>query len=104
MFRLARAPSAYTVHEQFETPAAGQGLEHGQVRTTAVTLRVPSADDLWDGLLGGTVRTSAFILRQSKETQLRIRTAFDRWVTAYQAADGLLLPVSVKLAAGRKPR
>lgn len=81
-----------------------QGLEHRQVRTTAVTLRVQRADDLRDGLLGGRVRTSALILRQSKATQLRIRRAFDRWVTAYQAADDLELPVSVKLAAGRKPR
>ena len=63
-----------------------------------------AADALWDGLLGGTVRTSALILRQPDETRQRIREAFDQRVQGFQAAGGLELPVSVKLAVGRKPR
>jgi hypothetical protein len=54
--------------------------------------------------MGGTVRTSALVLRQTTETQQRIRAAFDRVVEEYRGDAGLELPVSVKLASGRKPR
>jgi hypothetical protein len=54
-------------------------------------------------LLGGTVRTSALILRQPRETQRQIRAAFDRIVAQYEGGAGLELPVSVKLASARKP-
>jgi hypothetical protein len=54
-------------------------------------------------LLGGTVRTSALILRQTDDMQRKIRAAFDRIVQQYQVGDRLEVPVSVKLASGRKP-
>ncbi|MGZ8666674.1 MAG: hypothetical protein ACXWZM_06140, partial [Solirubrobacterales bacterium] len=79
------------------------GLEDRAVSRIAFTHRVATADELWDGLLGGTVRTSALIVRQPEVTRRRIRDAFDRLVRRYQRGDVLELPVSVKLAAGRKP-
>jgi ubiquinone/menaquinone biosynthesis C-methylase UbiE len=82
----------------------GAGLEDVEVRTVAFTLTVPSADALWRGLLGGTVRTSALILRQPDETQRQIRAAFDRIVRRYEVGSGLELPVSVKLGSARQPR
>jgi ubiquinone/menaquinone biosynthesis C-methylase UbiE len=95
----------FSVDAEFETLLREQGLEESRVRTIAFTLRVSSSgDELWDGLLGGTVRTSALILRQPEDTRQRIREAFDRRVTEYRRADALELPVSVKLVAGRKPR
>jgi hypothetical protein len=54
-------------------------------------------------LLGGTVRTSAAIVRQPDQLQRRIRAAFDRLVLEYWAGDRLEVPVSVKLAFGCKP-
>jgi ubiquinone/menaquinone biosynthesis C-methylase UbiE len=82
----------------------GAGLEDVEVRTVAFTLTVPSADALWRGLLGGTVRTSALILRQPDETQRQIRAAFDRIVRRDEVGSGLELPVSVKLGSARQPR
>jgi hypothetical protein len=79
------------------------GLEHRAVRSIAFTHRVANADELWKGLLGGTVRISALIERQPDETRRRIRASFDRLVREYQCEDGLELPVSAKLASGRKP-
>ena len=70
------------------------------MQTIAFTHPISSADELWDGLLGGTVRTSALILGQPVETQQRIREAFDGLVEGYRRGDALELPVSVKLAAG----
>jgi SAM-dependent methyltransferase len=80
-----------------------RGLEEVQVSTIAFSLRESSPDALWRGLLGGTVRVSALIRGQTDEMQGRIRAAFDRGVQPYEVADGLELPVSVKLASGRKP-
>jgi SAM-dependent methyltransferase len=88
---------------EFERLFRDQGLEDIEVRTIAFSHAAPSPDDLWRGLLGGTVRTSALILRQSEEVQRRIRAAFDRIVQQYQVGDRLEIPVSVKLAAGRNP-
>ena len=79
------------------------GLENVEVETLAFTHPVTSADQLWDGLLAETVRTSTLILGQTQDTQDRIRTQFDQVVSAYQAGDHLELPVSVKLATRRKP-
>ena len=56
------------------------------METIAFSRRFPSADELWHGLLGGTVRISALIMGQPEE----------------RCGDGLELPVAVKLAAGRK--
>ena len=78
------------------------GLGDVDVRTVAFTHRFASGDELWDGLIGGTVRTRALVLAQPEDVQARIRAAFDRLVRAYFTNGGLELPVSVKLAAGRK--
>jgi len=58
-----------------------------------------SADALWDGLLGGTVRVSALIDSQPPEMRERIRAELDRIV----AREGLSLPVSVRLASASRP-
>jgi SAM-dependent methyltransferase len=80
-----------------------QGLEDIDVRTISFSHAEPSADALWRGLLGGTVRTSALIVRQTEDSQRQIRAAFDRIVQRYEVGSGLELPVSVKLASARKP-
>ena len=69
------------------------------VKTIAFTHRVGSADEVWEGVLDGTVRTSALILRQPQETQRRIRETFDRLVDGYRRGTAIELPVSVKLAS-----
>ena len=88
---------------EFDRLLRDQGLEDVEVRTIAFSHAAPSPDGLWRGLLGGTVRTSALILRQSEDVQRKIRAAFDQIVQEYQVGDRLEIPVSVKLAAGRNP-
>ena len=65
--------------------------------------RFASADELWDGMLGATVRVAALITRQPEEVRRRIRAAFDRLADGYRHGDGIELPVAVKLAAAQKP-
>jgi len=55
-------------------------------------------------VLAATVRVSALVLRQHEAMRDRIRAVFDQLVTEYRRGDHLEVPVSVKLAAGRKPR
>lgn len=93
----------FSVDEEFERLLRDQGLEHRVVTTIAFTHPVAGADELWHGFLAGSLRTSALILRQPLETQRRIRNCFDRLVCDYQDEDVLELPVSAKLASGRKP-
>jgi ubiquinone/menaquinone biosynthesis C-methylase UbiE len=78
------------------------GFADAEVRTIEFHHFVPSPDELWDGLLGGTVRTRALVLGQSDEQRGRIRDAFDELVAPYRTDAGLELPVSVKLACGRR--
>jgi ubiquinone/menaquinone biosynthesis C-methylase UbiE len=93
----------FSDEQEFGRLLKDQGLEDVQVQTIAFSHSERSSDALWQGLLGGTVRVSALILRQTDDMQRKIRTAFDRIVQEYQVGDRLEIPVSVKLASGQKP-
>jgi SAM-dependent methyltransferase len=88
---------------EFDALLGVHGLDDRDVATIEFTLAVPSAGEYWDSLLGGTVRMSALVLGQPDSTQERIRDAFERRMDEYRTADGFELPVSAKLASGRKP-
>ncbi|MGH9287501.1 MAG: class I SAM-dependent methyltransferase [Acidimicrobiales bacterium] len=79
------------------------GLVDVTVTNLAFTHRMPSADAFWDAMLDGTVRASAQVRGQTSDMQRSIRRAFDRIVAEYHEGGALELPVSVKIAAGRKP-
>ena len=102
---LPRGPDffRFSHDEAFEALLRQGGLAEVGVETITYTLAASSADALWDGLLAGTVRTSALIQRQPDDTQAKIRVAFDHLVDEYRSGDGLSLPVSVKMATGRRP-
>ncbi len=93
----------FSVDEEFEALLRDHGLEQTAVRSLGFTHRVESADQLWEEFLGGTVRTSALIERQPDEIRRRIRDSFDRLVREYEHDGVLELPVSAKLASGRRP-
>jgi SAM-dependent methyltransferase len=79
------------------------GLTDVDVDQVSFTMTVPDAQALWEGALGGAVRMRGLILGQSDEMQARIRAAFDEIAGAYDNGSGLEVPVSVRLASGRKP-
>ncbi|MGI8423530.1 MAG: class I SAM-dependent methyltransferase [Chloroflexota bacterium] len=78
------------------------GLTQVAVHAYAFVHRLGSAEELWNGILGGTVRTSIGIRRQPKEVRDRIRATFDRLVQAYAKDGGIQIPVAFKIAAGRQ--
>lgn len=88
--------------EKFTNLLTGCGLSGVEVTTVAFDHRIQSGAELWQGMLGGTVRTSAFFLGQPEQTREKIRTAFDRLLLDYRRGESFELPVSVKLASGVK--
>ena len=80
----------------------GSGLTGVKVTTIGFDHRAETADAIWDGVLTSTVRTRALIIHQPEATRRRIRAAFDDEVIAFRNGDVYEIPISVKLASGRK--
>lgn len=93
----------FSVDDEFDALLRGEGLEDCRVETIAFPYRVATADELWDGLTGATVRMSALVMAQPEDTQQRIRESFEQRINEYRSGEGFELPVSVKLASGRTP-
>jgi SAM-dependent methyltransferase len=90
--------------EQFARLLRDQQLDGIAVETVTFSCEVSSTTALWEGLLAGTVRTSALIQRQPEEVQRRIYAAFRRVTRPYRVDERLEIPVAVKLASATKPR
>jgi SAM-dependent methyltransferase len=73
-----------------------------ELGTVAFLHSINSADELWDRLLNGTVRTSAVIRGQGDDVVEHIRASFDRRLQGYRTGETYQLPVSFKLAHGRR--
>lgn len=82
---------------------AGAGLEDVRVSRIAFEHEIATFDVYWSALQEGTVRMSSLLHGQTDETRGRIRGALERRLGEHRTAAGFALPVSVKLAAGRKP-
>ncbi|HUP07280.1 MAG TPA: class I SAM-dependent methyltransferase [Caldimonas sp.] len=80
------------------------GLDDATVVTHAFVHRMPSTEGLWDGALGSLARVSALIHPQPAEVVEKIRHAFERRARVHADKDGLALPMSFKVAAGRRPK
>lgn len=88
---------------EFERLLIDAGLVDVAIETVEFPLKLASSDELWTGLVDGTVRVRPMIVAQSAEMQRAIRTHFDELLEEYRTDDGFDVPVSVKLASGRKP-
>lgn len=88
---------------EFEALLSAGDLVQREVRTVTFTVRIPRAEDIWVGIVGGTVRSGALIAGLSPEKQDAVRAAFVRRAGAYEDAGAVLLPFSVKLAVGVAP-
>ena len=79
------------------------GLADVAVETVEFPLELETGDELWSGLIACTVRLRPLVLGQSPELQSAIRARFDEQLQEYRTEKGFSVPVSVKLASGRKP-
>src|SRR5262252_10559113 len=102
---LPTGPPLFRFSDEVElsTTLRSAGLVHVIVRAFSFSHRLASPEELWNGILGGTVRTSIGIRRQPKAVQDRIRAAFDRLVEIHAVEVGISVPVAFKIASGRRP-
>ena len=94
----------FSADDEFAGLLRHAGLAGIEVQTVSFTHRLSGPDELWEGLLTGTIRTAPLVLWQTEGTQARIKRVFDRLMEQYAVDGGVELPVSVKLASGRKAR
>jgi SAM-dependent methyltransferase len=87
---------------EFRSLLGEAGLVDVEVRRIAFTHPVRSFGDFWGALQNGTVRMASLVRGQSEETRESIRAALERRLAAYGTEGRFDIPVSVKLAAGRK--
>jgi SAM-dependent methyltransferase len=78
------------------------GFSSVQVSTVAFDQPIADPEELWQGLIKGTVRNGAMLLAQPTGTLERIRAAFDRNLAPYRHGEHLQVPVTVKLVSGRR--
>jgi SAM-dependent methyltransferase len=88
---------------EFARLLSDAGLENAAVETIDFSLRIESADELWNGLVEGTVRVRPLVVAQSDDTQGAIRDRFEELLEEHRDGDGFEVPVAVKLGSGRKP-
>jgi SAM-dependent methyltransferase len=80
----------------------GAGLADVRVETVAFVEPMGGPDELWDGVLGGSVNTRAIVLGQPPAVQQRIRDELDRLVAPHRRDGGIDVPVSVRIASARR--
>jgi len=66
-------------------------------------LELDSADELWQGLVDGTVRVGPLVRSQPEATQRAIRERFDELMGEHRGEDGLAVPVAATIGVGRRP-
>jgi SAM-dependent methyltransferase len=87
---------------EFTGLLVGAGFADVAVKTAEMSLHIADADELWNGLIDGTVRVGPLVRAQSEDLQSRIRERFDELLDEHRVHDGFDLPVVVKLAHGEK--
>jgi SAM-dependent methyltransferase len=95
-------PNRFADDDEFGALLCGAGLEGVGVRTVSLTHRVADAEELWQGMLGGSVRTAGLVMQQSPSTLRRIRAAVEELADEYRADGGLAIPACAKIACGRR--
>jgi SAM-dependent methyltransferase len=82
---------------------ASAGLVDVAVRAIDYLHPIADAAQLWWGMSEGTVRTRALLQLQPEPMRRAIRAEFERALEPYRSAGGgFAVPVSVKLASGRR--
>jgi ubiquinone/menaquinone biosynthesis C-methylase UbiE len=95
-------PSFFRFSEDAELRALleEQGLTGVTITTIAFSHAFAGPDEVWDGIVEGSVRTAAAIRGQTAAIQRRTRAAFTERVERHYRGGTLELPISVKVAAG----
>jgi SAM-dependent methyltransferase len=99
---LADGPDSYRFADPDEMRRllGGAGLRETRVEEVTTLVRCQGGDELWEGVLGGSVRTSTTIQRQPEPVRRRVRAAVDRLAQPYRTPRGLELPARAVIGVG----
>ena len=97
-------PFRFADDDELRRLLRGAGLGAVEVRSVSLTHHVADVDQLWRGMLGGSVRAAGLVTRQPPRTRARIRASVARLADEYRVAGGgLTIPARAKIASGRRP-
>jgi ubiquinone/menaquinone biosynthesis C-methylase UbiE len=96
-------PFRFAAEPEFRSLFTGAGLEEVQIEDLAWDFEVESPEEVWEGFLGGSVRSTARVRVQPPDVQERIRSGVITLAEAYRGRDGLELPCAAKLGSARRP-
>lgn len=101
---LAGGPDSYRFADPGEMTGLlrGAGLRDARVERVETVVRCAGADELWQGVLSGSVRTSTTILRQPEGVRREVRAALERRLRAHRRAGGLELEARAVIGSGRR--
>ncbi len=88
--------------DEFGALLTGTGLGDVVVESVEFGLPLRDGDELWDGLVEGSVRIRPLVVGQPAEFQREIRRRFDELLEAHRTQDGFDVPVAVKIASGAR--
>jgi SAM-dependent methyltransferase len=103
--RRGAGPDPYRFADEDELRGllCGAGLEEVDVQAVSLTERVSHTDELWEGMLGGSVRTAGLVMSQPPHTRMRVRVEVDQLAREYREDGELAIPVAARIARGRRP-
>jgi ubiquinone/menaquinone biosynthesis C-methylase UbiE len=78
------------------------GLADIRIDTVGFVEPMRNTDELWEGVLDGSINTRATVLAQPPDVQQRIRNELERLVEPHRHNGEIHVPVSVRIAAGRR--
>jgi len=81
----------------------GAGLQEPRIAALRFSQPVDSVDDLWRGLLGGSVRSAARIEAQPEHERRRVRLELERLAEECREGGSLAVPVSVAIGSAVSP-
>jgi|SRR5215207_3440603 len=101
---VPRGPDSFRFADEDELDALlrGAGLAHVRVETIDVVHEGGGPEELWRGLLGGSVRGAALVEAQGERTRQRIRAEFGRLLEGLRRDGGYAIPAAAKLASATK--
>jgi SAM-dependent methyltransferase len=94
----------FSAVEESQRTLAGAGFVDADARVAALTWSVDSAEQIFDALSRGGVRTAAVLRAQTPDALDAIRSAVRRSVEGYRNGDRFVLPMPAVLASAMKPR
>jgi ubiquinone/menaquinone biosynthesis C-methylase UbiE len=99
-------PSFFRFADEAEFTAllVGAGFDDVHVETLAFEHPLGSSDELFFGILEGTVRMAALLRAATDIERERVRKALEDRLAPYREDGGYAAPVSVKIGSAAKPR